>query len=258
MKKGFILYKDNYEQIQQLSTEEKAELLDAIFEYNISGDTKPLTPIVKVIFGFLKLQFDRDILKYNNICERNRDNGLMGGRPRLNAKEPKKPSRFSGNPNNPVGAKETQNNPKKPILDTRYQILDTDTDTDTKELPPFANATSPSTPQADFVLAWGQLYESETKEKFKADRKDFVLVANLLKKYSYDDLIKKAKLLFMACKTKNLWFTKGGIADFNIGKLSSKWNELIESNVGGNHGGASKYEQTVSAARAYAQENGIG
>lgn len=127
-------------------------------------------------------------------------------------------------------------------------------------LPPFANATAETeqkssqktpTPQSEFVSAWSSLYESETKEKFKADKKDFVIVAKLIKQYGKENVLKKSKLLFVACQTKSLWFTKGGIADFSIGKLSSRWNELIESNTGGNNAGISKSELSEQAGKEF-------
>jgi hypothetical protein len=82
MKKGFILYTDNYEPIKNLTLTEKGELLDAIFSYNLSGEIIDLSPVPKMAFQFLKPTFDRDIEKYNNICERNHENGLKGGRPK--------------------------------------------------------------------------------------------------------------------------------------------------------------------------------
>lgn len=82
MKKGFILYKDNYEPIKSLTLEEKGELLEAIFRYNISGEIIGLSPVAKMAFQFLKPTFDRDIEKYTHVCERNHENGLKGGRPK--------------------------------------------------------------------------------------------------------------------------------------------------------------------------------
>jgi len=110
-KKGFLLYKDNYQTIQKLTIEEQAELLTAMFDYSITGETKDLSHSVDLVFSFMKRQFDRDNDKYNAICERNRINGLKGGRPK-------------NNPENPVGYLETQGNPKKPIIDNRQKIID--------------------------------------------------------------------------------------------------------------------------------------
>lgn len=86
----------------------------------------------------------------------------------------------------------------------------------------------PVTPQADFILKWESLYNEVSGHKYKADKKDYVLVAGLLKKFSADEVLVKAKILFNACQNGGkLWFAKG-IGDFTISKLSSKWNEIIE------------------------------
>lgn len=113
MKKGFILYNDNYDSIKLLSRNEKSELLDAIFEYNLTGINRNLSKRTEMIFSFLRRQFDRDIEKYSHICERNRTNGLKGGRPKT-----------QDNPDNPVGILVTQDNPEKPILDIKEKTID--------------------------------------------------------------------------------------------------------------------------------------
>jgi len=96
MKDGFILYCSHYPTINKLSNEEKGKLLDAVFLYHIEGvepafDSFP----VELAFSFLKQQFDRDQEKYLNTAERNRTNGIKGGRPKK-IEEPKKPSGLIG------------------------------------------------------------------------------------------------------------------------------------------------------------------
>jgi len=83
------------------------------------------------------------------------------------------------------------------------------------------------TPQAEFVNNWKDLYKAKTGKEYKADNKDYVLVAKLLKDYSSDIVLEKARLLFDLCVSGEVWFAKS-MADFTIGKLSSKWNEIIE------------------------------
>jgi len=78
---------------------DKADLLDAIFQYNINGVTPTLSPLCQMAFNFIKSTLDRDNEKYCNIVKRNQSNGKLGGRP----KKPKKPSGLINNPKNPVG-----------------------------------------------------------------------------------------------------------------------------------------------------------
>jgi len=94
---SIILHLDSLEVLDKLNDKECAELFKAIRDYN-KGLELNLSSLVDIVFTQFKNQFDRDIKKYQNICERNKNNGLKGGRPR--------------NPKNPVGFSETQNNPK--------------------------------------------------------------------------------------------------------------------------------------------------
>ena len=123
MKKSFILYQDYLEHINFLSDEQAGKLFKAIFLYNQGHDVE-MEPIVRMAFSFIKVNLDRDMEKYESVKERNKINGLKGGRP-VKTEEPNETQ------NNPVGLSglesvnlETQNNPKKPDTDT-----DTDTDT---------------------------------------------------------------------------------------------------------------------------------
>ena len=73
-KKSFVLYNDSYDAIRNLLTEDKAALLDAIFKYNIGEPLPDMNYTVQAVFIFFKNYFDRDIEKYANVCERNREN----------------------------------------------------------------------------------------------------------------------------------------------------------------------------------------
>jgi len=98
------------------------------------------------------------------------------------------------------------------------------------------------TPQAEFVDNWSKLYQSETGKLFKADQKDYILIAQLLKRFEFPEVLSRAKLLFELCQKRSAWFTKGGMADFTIGKLSSQWNSLIKGVDDGKQAGLSQSE----------------
>ena len=100
MKKSFLLYTDQIEIFKALSDDQKGALIMHVFEYNMNGNTPPKIedPVLSMAFTALKMSMDRDIGKYNSIVERNRINGLLGGRP---PKKPKKPTGLINNPNNP-------------------------------------------------------------------------------------------------------------------------------------------------------------
>jgi hypothetical protein len=116
---GFLLYAEYKEHFQNFDTDaERIELLYAIFDYHSKRETKIVSKAVKIAFGFVKKELDRQILKYDIVCERNKSNGLKGGRPTT-----------QNNPENPVGFLGTQNNPDEP----RKPNSNTNTNSNSKE-----------------------------------------------------------------------------------------------------------------------------
>lgn len=89
-RESFILYTSWYDAIKLLSQEQKGDLLDAIFNYHISGTTPEQSSTINLAFRFLKPAMDANISRYQAICEKNQQNGKLGGRP-------KKPNGFSEN-----------------------------------------------------------------------------------------------------------------------------------------------------------------
>lgn len=102
---GFLLYAEYKEHFENFDTDaERIELLYAIFDYHARKEPIINYKSVKIAFSFVKKELDRQIAKYESVCDRNKQNGLKGGRPKETQK----------NPENPVGCLETQNNPKEP------------------------------------------------------------------------------------------------------------------------------------------------
>ena len=116
MKKSFVLYNDQYEAVEDLTDEQKGQLLDAMFLYSRGEKLKDFDPIVKMAFKFFKIVFDRDCEKWKAVADRNKKNGKKGGRPKSNKnnnidknpEEPREPSGFIENPENPE-------EPRKPV-----------------------------------------------------------------------------------------------------------------------------------------------
>jgi hypothetical protein len=106
-KKSFLIYCDIIHTVQHLTDEEKGKLFQHLLEY--VNDLNPILNdrLLTAVFEPIKQQLKRDLVKYENICNRNSRNGSLGGRP----KKPKKPSGLFENPEKPKKA-------------------DTDTDTD--------------------------------------------------------------------------------------------------------------------------------
>jgi hypothetical protein len=110
-KKGFILYADQRSIIELLDNETAGKLLKHIYSY--VNDENPISDnaMLNLAFEPIKLQLKRDLKTYENICNRNKENGFKGGRP----KKPKKPTGLLGNPKKPKKA-DTDNDTDNDIL----------------------------------------------------------------------------------------------------------------------------------------------
>lgn len=106
-KKSFIIYTDSRGMVNKLSNERAGILFKTLFSY--CDDENPICDdeVIDMAFEHFKNILKRDLIKYENIVERNRNNGKNGGRPK-----------------NPVGNLETEINPKEP------KKADSDNDSD--------------------------------------------------------------------------------------------------------------------------------
>lgn len=121
MKKSFVLYTDYINQISLLSMEQRGVLLTAALLY-VAGENIPeMDGITSMAFAFIKAQLDRDLKKYDEISEKRKQAGKLGGRPKADASEEKQSKAKKAN-----GFFEKQSKAKKPVNDN-----DTDNDTDT-------------------------------------------------------------------------------------------------------------------------------
>jgi len=81
-RKSFVLYVEYHQHLERLTVEERGNLITAIFDYVRSGALPELGGAEDMAFSFIRAQLDRDAAKYEAICERNRENGAKGGRPK--------------------------------------------------------------------------------------------------------------------------------------------------------------------------------
>jgi len=82
MKSSFLIYLDYKEQFELLSDAELGQLLRAIMLYEETREITELSGMLKMAFSFIKTQLDKDRQKYEEMCEKNRENAKKGGRPR--------------------------------------------------------------------------------------------------------------------------------------------------------------------------------
>lgn len=81
-KKAFYLYNDYIDHVELMSDEDAGKLFKAILRYENGIETGELSGVATIAFSFIKNQLDRDADKYEEICRKNRQNGMKGGRPR--------------------------------------------------------------------------------------------------------------------------------------------------------------------------------
>ena len=101
MKDNFLLKREQRDVFEALTDEEAGKLIKGIFKYLDTYDSG-LTGTLKAIFIPIKKAIDDNEEKYKRICERNKQNGLLGGRPKNETQKTQSV------------ILETQENPKKP------------------------------------------------------------------------------------------------------------------------------------------------
>lgn len=99
-KKAFYLYNDYIDHVELMSDEDAGKLFKAILRYENGRETGELSGVATIAFSFIKNQLDRDADKYEEICRKNRQNGMKGGRPRKKQEHDENQQVPSENPKN--------------------------------------------------------------------------------------------------------------------------------------------------------------
>lgn len=106
-----IFYASWKEAIKGLPDGVRLEVYEAAVDFAMTGNVPELSAMAAMVFPFIRQDIERDMENYDRLCNRNRANGMKGGRPRKNPE----------NPENPVGILETQQNPEKPTETQKTQ-----------------------------------------------------------------------------------------------------------------------------------------
>lgn len=72
--KGIMLYFDIKEPLKDFSDEERGKLVWALLEYGENHTAPQFSGSLKTAFNFIKKDIDRDIEKYFNRCQKNKEN----------------------------------------------------------------------------------------------------------------------------------------------------------------------------------------
>lgn len=83
-KESFVFYKDWWDAIRGLPEDVRGEVCESIIGYAFGETVTGLGSMATMAMRFITPQIDRDREKYEMKCEKNRENGALGGRPRQN------------------------------------------------------------------------------------------------------------------------------------------------------------------------------
>lgn len=89
-------------------------------------------------------------------------------------------------------------------------------------------------PQQEVYEIFATKYLEMSKQIYKPDKKDFICLADLIKKTSKEQVIQKIEIFEKACKISAVseksqaifWFTKEGISCFTIGNFIKNYNSI--------------------------------
>ena len=101
MKKSFLIYHEYKEHLELLSDAELGQFLRGVMAYEITGEVPKFKGMLQMAFSFVKGNLDRDRVKYEETCDKNRENGKKGGAPKGNnnaSKQPKTTERLKKQP----------------------------------------------------------------------------------------------------------------------------------------------------------------
>ena len=82
----FQVYFSYEEPLKSLTYEQIGKIFMAMFQYEKTEEKPELDQVSDMAFYFIRSQMDRDRQMYEEKCERSRQNGMKGGRPRKSEK----------------------------------------------------------------------------------------------------------------------------------------------------------------------------
>lgn len=222
-KKGFQLYTDQRDIIQDCSLEEKGLVLDWIFSYvNDENPEIPKDRYLKNVIEQFKKTFKRDLLKWEEKCRKNSINGLKGGRPKGSVKK---------NPKNPTVNLAFKKNPTKPKKADTDNDTDIDNDNDIvkrkkKNIKKIEVPVLVDTEKYELLKEWVQ-YKKDLGDTIKTNQ-GMNRIANKFEKNN-NLLIRREMDNSMANGWKDIFYTNNKNTGGNLAKdiVASKLKELL-------------------------------
>lgn len=219
------IFKSLWLAIKDLDPLDKAEMYDAILQYQFTGEQPKFKN--KVLGAMFKSQLpvlDKLINSQKNRIEANRQNGKLGGRPKTQdnpSETQKNPSVILGNPTKP---NKTHKNPKNKEQEIKNKEDIKKEDIKAKELA--VVKTTAQTQQVEVFNYFAKLYKAETNIDYLGKGIDYINLAKLIKKYGKALVIQKINWLLVGCKNNVFFFSKD-MTDFNISTLTAQWDRIL-------------------------------
>jgi len=82
-KDSFVFYTQWAEQINMLTDNQAGALFKAVCGYVETGKIKKLDAVTNMLFSVIKSQIDKDAAKYEETCQKRKQAGAKGGRPKV-------------------------------------------------------------------------------------------------------------------------------------------------------------------------------
>lgn len=89
MRDSFVVYTEWGAQFELLTDKQRSDLIMAIFDYQREKPVQELDAATSMAFSFIKAALDRDAEKWEEVREKRREAGKLGGRPKKQTKAKK-------------------------------------------------------------------------------------------------------------------------------------------------------------------------
>lgn len=195
--KCFVFYQRWYEQMKRLPDKEKLLVYESICEYAFNHIITDLAYYLECVMDNIRKTIDDNEEKQNKFLEKQRLNGLRGGRPRLyrNPQEPKKPTGYLGNPTKPNETQKSHNKNKEQEQEQEQRIKTKNKNKEQEEKNIIESAKAASTSSQDDDTANAATIKINRSDKEKELLGLYKEVANYFNKAMDGKQIQKIKKL---------------------------------------------------------------
>lgn len=116
MRESFVMYTRNLKVAMRLSDEQLGQMVRAIYAKASDQAAPPLDPVTDILFGVISEQMDVDADKYEQVVQKRKEGGKLGGRPSKAETEDSKNLKVS---EKPKGLEKTLREEKNPCNDMK-------------------------------------------------------------------------------------------------------------------------------------------